>query len=73
MGDPQPRHSTLLDDVKRTEGVASQVSSLSAEERAAMMASGIEFVRNRILPQYERDRDHAPRDAACAPPSAWFG
>ncbi len=76
MSDPHSPDPRLLEDAGHPYSETCEASKLAAQERAAILASGIEFVRTRILPQYEREReerDHATRVPEGATPSPWFG
>ncbi len=76
MSDRHAPDPTLLEDAEHPDSGACEASKLAAQERAAVLASGIEFVRDRILPQYERERwerDHATREPEGTTPSLWFG
>lgn len=47
----------LLDDIEHIPLAARESSMLSAEERAVVMARVVEFVRDRVLPQSDREEE----------------
>jgi hypothetical protein len=55
MSDPFSEYVTLLSDVGEIAVAARESASLSSEQRAATMARVLELVRNRVLPQSERE------------------
>ena len=50
------QYVTLLDEIEQIPIVARQSRSLTTAQRAGVVASVVELVRERVLPQSERDR-----------------
>src|ERR1700733_1927980 len=61
MTDVFSQYVTLLDEIERIPIMARESRQLSSEQRAELMARVVELVRNRVLPQ--SDRDFAGRQA----------
>lgn len=61
MSDPFSEYVTLLGDVGEIAVAARDSPSLSSEQRAATMARVLKLVRDRVLPQ--SDREEAGREA----------
>jgi hypothetical protein len=61
MNDAFSDYLTLLDDIEQLPLAARESPSLSAEERATVVARVVELVRNRVVPQ--SDREEAGREA----------
>ncbi|HTU86121.1 MAG TPA: hypothetical protein VMF57_11140 [Solirubrobacteraceae bacterium] len=61
MTDVFSQYVTLVDEIERIPVTARESVSMSVEQRAAAVAHVVELVRDRVLPQ--SDRDHAGREA----------
>lgn len=61
MTDVFLQYVTLLDEIEQIPIMARESRQLSSEQRAELMAGVVELVRNRVLPQ--SDRDFAGRQA----------
>ncbi len=55
MTDPFSEYVTLLDEIERLPVAARASESLSHEQRAATVARVVELVRDRVLPQSDRE------------------
>ena len=61
MNDPFSEYVGLLDDIERIPVTAREAPKLTAEQRAAAMSQVVALVRDRVLPQ--ADREDAGLDA----------
>jgi hypothetical protein len=55
MTDVFSQYVTLLDEIEQIPTMARESPSLSTAQRAALMARVVELVRDRVIPQSERD------------------
>jgi hypothetical protein len=61
MTDVFSQYVTLLDEIEQIPAMARESPSLSSAQRAALMTRVVELVRDRVIPQ--SDRDAAGREA----------